>query len=114
MNEIRVKLTYTFSAAGTMAPIFISILGLTEKEMPEDKQIAMKIEGLSIGGGGVTVGTKQCGFLLLMRGQKDSNKIRYNYYCDNIFLPFVQQSGIQFGGWEYGTPIPHNLKAVSW
>ena len=37
MNGMRVKLTYTFSAAGTMAPIFISILGLTEKELPEDE-----------------------------------------------------------------------------
>ena len=62
----------------------------------------------------MTVGAKQCGFLLLMRGQKGSDKIRYNYYCDNILLPFVQQSRMEFGGWEYGTPIPHNLKAVSW
>ena len=74
MNGLRVKLTYTFSAAGTMAPIFISVLGLTERELLEDERIALKIEGLSVGGGGVTVGTKQCGFLLLMRGQKGSDK----------------------------------------
>ena len=37
MNGLRVKLTYTFSAAGTMAPIFISVLGLTERELPEDE-----------------------------------------------------------------------------
>ena len=30
MCGMRVKLTYTFSAAGTMAPIFISVLGLNE------------------------------------------------------------------------------------
>ena len=74
MNGLRVKLTYTFSAAGTMAPIFISVLGLTERELPEDERIALKIEGLSVRGKGVTVGTKQCGILLLMRGQKGSNK----------------------------------------
>ena len=90
VNEMRVKLTYTFSAAGTMTPIFISILGLMEKELPEDERITLKIEGLSVGCGGVTVATKQCGILLLVRGQKGLDKIRYNYYYDNILLPFAQ------------------------
>ena len=30
--SLRVKLTYTFSGAGVMAPIFSSILGLNERE----------------------------------------------------------------------------------
>ena len=63
MNSLRLKFTYAFSAAGTMAPIFISVLGLTERELPEDVQIALKIEGLSVVDGGVTVGIIQCGFL---------------------------------------------------
>ena len=32
MCGLRVKLTYTFSGAGVMAPIFVSVLGLNERE----------------------------------------------------------------------------------
>ena len=39
MNGLRVKLTYTFSAVGTMAPIFISVLGFMERALPEDEEI---------------------------------------------------------------------------
>ena len=45
---LRVKITYTFSAAGTMAPIFISVLGLNDRELPNDDCISMKIEGLCV------------------------------------------------------------------
>ena len=34
MNGLRVKLTYTFTSIGTMAPIFISVLVLNERELP--------------------------------------------------------------------------------
>ena len=33
MMGMRVKLTYTFSAAATVAPIFVTVLGLTEREL---------------------------------------------------------------------------------
>ena len=51
MFGMRVKLTYIFSAAGTMAPIFISVMGLNERELLQEKMIAMQIEGLCVGGG---------------------------------------------------------------
>ena len=36
MMGMRVKLTYTFSAAGVIAPIFITVTGLSERELPKD------------------------------------------------------------------------------
>jgi len=44
---------YNFSAAGTVAPIFITVIGLSEREMLEDQCIDLHIEGICVGGGGV-------------------------------------------------------------
>ena len=52
MCGLRVKITYTFSATGTMAPMFTSVLGLNDRELPNDDCISMKIEGLCVGGSG--------------------------------------------------------------
>ena len=50
MNGLRVKLTYNFSVAGKMAPIFITILGLNDREQPNDQCVSLKIKGLCVGG----------------------------------------------------------------
>jgi len=97
---IRVKLTYTFSAAGTTAPIFISILGLTERELPQDSYISLKIKGLCVDGGGVTVRSSQEAMILLMRGDVGYDKVRYKIYRDQVFLPFVAKTRSEYGGWE--------------
>ena len=110
---MRVKLTYTFSGAGSIAPIFITVMGLNDRELAENN-IALKIEGLSIGGSGVTVGTKQCGYLLFMKGQKGADYDRYRHYRDNVLIPFINQSHVDYTGWREGTEIPQKLKAVSW
>ena len=39
----------THSAARTMTPIFMYVLGLTDREPPKDGQISLKIVGLSVG-----------------------------------------------------------------
>ena len=62
MCGTRVKLTYSFSASGTSAPIFITVTGLTNREIPGDENyIILSIEGLcvGVGGGGVTWRIKQ-------------------------------------------------------
>ena len=61
MNGMRVKLTFTFSAIGTCAPIFISICGLTQKELRKEVCIILQVKGLCIGGGDVSIGNKEEG-----------------------------------------------------
>ena len=46
MNGLRVKLTYTFCGAGIMAPIFILVMGLNKRELPDDQCISLNIPGL--------------------------------------------------------------------
>jgi len=38
-------MTYTFSAIGTAAPIFITVYGMNEREMPEDKCSLVPLQG---------------------------------------------------------------------
>ncbi len=74
MNRTRVKLTFTFTAAGVTAPLFICVTGLTKDEMPNDDMIALKVEGHAIGGAGVSVTNNCIGYVVLMRSEKNTEK----------------------------------------
>ena len=41
-------------------------------------------------------------------------KKRYQTYQDNMLLPFISKTWSEFGGWVEGSPIPEDLRAVSW
>ena len=62
----------------------------------------------------MTVGNNQRGILMFMRGESGIDKDRYRIYRDEVLLPFLSKSREEFGGWVKGTPIPQELKAVSW
>ena len=89
MCGLRVKITYTFSAAGTMAPIFIYVLGLNDHTLPNDDCISMKIKGLCVGGGGINVSSKQCGTLLFMKG-KGCDRARSKFIKKKYFYPSLK------------------------
>ena len=63
MCGMREKLIYTFSAVGIIAPLFISIVGLTDLELPMDRHLVLKVEGFSVGGGGITIGNRGGGVI---------------------------------------------------
>ena len=89
MCRLRVKITYTLSAAGTIAHIFISVLGLNDRGLPNDYCISMKIEGLCVGGGVINVGPKQCGTLLFMKG-KGCDRARSKFIKKKYFYPSLK------------------------
>ena len=92
-----------------MALIFISVLGLNDRELPNDDCISMKIERLCVGGGGINVGSKQCDTLLFMKG-KDCDRVRYEIYKEKVFLPFVKNKRIEYGCWIEGSPIAEGIR----
>ena len=119
---MRVKPTFTLNAAGTSAPMFISVYGLTERELHFDIAptgfLVMKVKGLCVGGFGVAAECNTYGYVLLIRAEnrtcKDSvDRVRYRYYRDTIFLPFVSSCRKHLN-WEEGTPIPERLRAAAW
>lgn len=119
MKGMRVKLTFTFSAVGTCVPLFVSVCGLTERELPEEECVILDIEGLCVGGGGVNVGCNTKGYLVLMRGgsaNEGADKKRYKYYRDNILLPFISETRKTYDQFDDTDDknIPNNLTAAGW
>jgi hypothetical protein len=70
MQGLRVKLTFTFSQAGLVADTFVSIVGLTDQELPKEACpsgfLAIDVKRLGIGGAGVTVGEQKTGWVLFI------------------------------------------------
>ena len=88
MNDMQVKLTFSFTAGGNSLPIAVTVSGLTKKEMPSGEDfIHVKIPGMCIGGGDVGVGigsSQQVGHLFLMRNTDGAEKERFKYYQKHI------------------------------
>ena len=74
----------------------------------------MRIPGLCVGIGGVTVGKNICGTLIFMRGDLMIDKERYKIYRDKVLLPFIRRTRTEFGKWVSGETIPEYLKVASW
>eukprot|EP00957_Ditylum_brightwellii_P058801 4457769-Ditylum_brightwellii.AAC.1 len=74
-----------------MAPIFVSICGLTEDKLPyqdcKSGVLHMQVEILCINGGNGT---------------------------DNIFVPFVEHQRYMNDGWVEDDPIEDHMKVISW
>ncbi len=116
MNGMRVKLTFTFSAAGNCFPLVVTVTGLTEKEMPPEKDfIDIEIPGLCLGGGRVNLENKQVGHLLLMRNTEGAEKQRFQWYQEHILIPEVNRQREIFGHHDAlaGNTIRDYLSAVS-
>ena len=68
--KLQVKNAFTMSAAGTIAPVFISVCGLNERELsPElcpDGVLLLEIPGLCVGGGDIQTGVNAPGFIVFI------------------------------------------------
>ncbi|KAL7552482.1 hypothetical protein ACHAWF_015738 [Thalassiosira exigua] len=117
MNGMRVKLTFTFSATGTCFPLVVTVTGLTEKELPGDKDcIDILVPGLGIGGGGVGVGSDVVGHLILQRNTEGANAQRCKYIHKNVFIETVNKIRKEVDGVDVklGDRIKKELTAISY
>ena len=115
MNGLRVKVTFTFSAAGMTAPLFITISGVSEDEMPDEEFLHVQVPGLAVGGAGVTVGNKTMGHIFFMRKGKGADEERVKYYQDQVLLPWIEEVRKDIdSNYVTGMKVPTKLKAVSW
>ena len=73
-------MTWTFSDGGTCVPLFITVSGLNDREMPPRKDlIVLKIPGLCIGGSGVG-SNAQHGYVVFMRRGGGVDKMNFQFY----------------------------------
>jgi hypothetical protein len=86
MSGLQMKLAYTFTGTSLQAPIFATVSHLTEEELPvatcPTGILSLKIEGLSIGGGGFQIDAMGTGHLVFIRNDydRDKDKKRLRYY----------------------------------
>ena len=116
MSGLRCKRTLLMNARGDCAAPCYTLPGLTDTEMPGDQDfIALKIEGLCIGGHGVD---RQAGYgyLLLMKGTKGAEKRRFRWIQDVLLKEFIDWIRSQYFGFirTPSTPIPEEMRAVFW
>ena len=98
MSGMKVKLTLTFLAIGVCALILIYVCGLTPKELQKKACIILQVEGVCIGGGDVSIGNKEKGYIMFMRNNADADKQRYKYYRDEMLIPFIQSTRKEYDG----------------
>ena len=114
-SGLRVKITHTFAADGVAAPMFISICGLTDNELPSHTCpsgiLVMELDGLNVGEGGKTKGR-----VVFIRNDKDkqTDKVCCRFYRDHVLIPFIQYQRRMSCAWEKGAPIEESMRAVSW
>ena len=120
---LRVRLTFTLNAIGMMAATYISVTGITEKELPKSKCPSgiyiMKIPGLCPGGGS-DPRLNAPGFVVFLRAEKSgvSGKTaegkKFERYREHVLLPFLSTCRENFYGWHRSSPVPDTLTAVCW
>ncbi|CAB9508332.1 hypothetical protein SEMRO_343_G121920.1 [Seminavis robusta] len=89
---IRVKLSIVMTADGTTAPLFVSVTGLNERELFNESGVEiLEIPGLCIGGGGVTAGNREMGYVAFVRnnGDKMTDRVKHEAFTDRILIPFM-------------------------
>ena len=117
MNGMRVKLTFTFTAMGNCFPLVVTVTGLTKWEMSGKDFVHVKIPGLCIGGGGVSINSsEQSGHLFLMRNTEGAEKARFKYYQEKILIPGINLQRKKYCDFDFaaGTSIPDKATAVAW
>ena len=113
MNGMRVKLTWTLSGGGTCAPLFVTVTGLNERELPSGDMLIFQVAGLCIGGSGVGA-NEQEGYIVFTRSGHDQK--RFEFYQSNVLLPFINSLRKEYSNSDIsdGISIPDELTAAAW
>lgn len=120
-NGIWMRFTVTFSASGMVAPIYITITGLTEADMPRSKvpngQLVIPIEGLTYDGS-VDPRNKEIGYVVFIWNDSDNKNdysqetLNFPYYQQHVFYPFLDASREKEFQLKPGDSIPDWAQAV--
>ena len=126
---LRVRFTFSFTAAGQFAPVYVTISGLTEEELDPvlcpSGFLAKKVSNLCKGGLDVH-SNGGFGWVVFMRSDKKKKADhpkdeqwygmahqKHMHYNKKVLLPFIQRIRETLG-WKPGDPIPEWLRVCCW
>lgn len=123
LNGLRVRQTHSMNAMGNVAPIYLLVSGLNERELPCPSGIyIMSIKGLCFGAA-QDVSNDSIGYLVFMRNETDSvtgdtNETRnFAHYRNTVFIPWIESLREHYAGYvpgRPGIPVPEELTCCSW
>ena len=99
LNGLRVRHTHTVNALGNSAPIYITVYGLTERELCPDKcpsgRLCVEVPGLCHGGGQDIRHHQTKGYIIFLRARtrNETNAIEtinFRHYHKEVYLPFME------------------------
>ena len=87
-------LTWSMTADGTIAPVYVTFLGLSERELPKETfpsgVLVMPIQGLAVGGVDPSC-TSVSYVALFVQAGKDAEKQNFKHYQQAVFRPYVSK-----------------------
>ena len=110
------------SGAGCTLRWAVVMKGIPETELPVEK-VADGVHVVPVAGWGLGSGVNRDvageGYIIYVRGdQEGCLKIVYEWYLENVVLPFVSNERDLLlegqGGWKPGQPVPAWLRGVVW
>ena len=123
LNGLRVRLTMTINGIGAMAAPFITVTGITEKELPKEScesgVYILQIPGLCTGSS-MDPRLNAPGYICFVRSerhelsQKSAEQLNFEWYRSNILLPFINVCREKYYSWEPNSTVPEDLTAVCW
>jgi len=123
LNCLRVRLTFTINDAGMLAATFITVTGLTERELPKEGclpgVLRVSIKGLCAGGA-QDLRHDAVGYISFYRKEKCAatqitvEQWNFTFYRLEILIPFIGLVRQKLYGHVEGEHIPESLTAVSW
>ena len=122
-NGLRVRLTFTINGVGMMAAPFVTVTGITEKELPRatcpSGVYILSIPGLCAGGN-TDPRNAAMGYVAFIRTEKGevsgktSEQRNFEWYRENVLLPFIKNVRSRLYQHDDNTFIPDELSAVCW
>ena len=100
LSGVRVRHTHTINAYGNTAPIYITMYGLNDRELPVSKNpdgmLVLKIPGLCIGAGQDIRLSNVIGYVIFLRndqkkeGEYTLETKNFDYYRNKVYLPYIE------------------------
>ena len=114
-------MTFTFSGAGTMAPIVCRVTGLSEQELPaetsSDGFLAVPIPGLCVGGS-VDPRANNVGYIVFTGKSSGTDvsvdKRFFDWYEETVYKQFIQDQRECYDNCDPSAPVSDSNTAVSW
>lgn len=113
-GALTVKGTFTFTAGGTMFPLYFTVNGLSEAELPVDfcpsGVFVLRVPGLNPNAS-TDISASGVGYLVFCRAGS-TEQSSFDFYRRNVYHPTIEQTRQRLGKDPHG-PVPHHLKASS-